>query len=348
VQVVIAAERTESPADAALHRFLASRRGGVDAHDAELWAALERAAAGGKRFRPLLLLSVHEALGGTDVAAAAEVAAAMELLHTAFVVHDDVIDGDRTRRGRPNVSGTFADRARRAGGTPARAEHYGDVAGLLAGDLALAGAVRTVALSGASPGTVRRLLDLLERALRISAAGELADVRLSLTGGADLGEILTMEEHKTAVYSFELPLQAGAVLAGADEAVIARLGELGRLLGVAFQLRDDLDGVFGEEAVTGKPALSDLREGKCTPLIAHARTTPWWPELAPYVGDPAIDVAAAARVRELLTAAGSRRFIEDLAASYGEAARAVAEPLDLGADLGGWIAATTAGLARVA
>ncbi|WP_448073874.1 polyprenyl synthetase family protein [Georgenia yuyongxinii] len=326
--------------DATLRRFFAERHE-PGRHDAELWAALERATEGGKRFRPLLLMSVHEALGGADVEVAAEVAAAMELLHTAFVVHDDVIDGDRVRRGRPNVSGTFAARAEAAGVAPGRAAGYGDAAGILAGDLALAGAVRLVAGCGAAPGVVPRLLDLLEHALRVSAAGELADVRLSLdTRAADLGTILTMEEHKTAVYSFELPMRAGAVLAGADAATCDRLGELGRLLGVAFQLRDDLDGVFGEEAVTGKSALSDLRAGKCTPLVAHARTTPWWPQIAPFVGDPALDEPAAARVRELLEACGSRQFIEDLAAGYAEAARSVADAVGLAPRLQVWLAAT--------
>jgi geranylgeranyl diphosphate synthase, type II len=323
-----------------LRRFFAERRE-TNRHDAELWDALELATEGGKRFRPLLLVSVHEALGGTDVEVAAEVAAAMELLHTAFVVHDDVIDGDRVRRGRPNVSGTFAARAEAAGVDPARAAGYGDAAGILAGDLALAGAVRLVAGCGAAPDVVTRLLDLLEHALRVSAAGELADVRLSLgTDGADLGTILTMEEHKTAVYSFELPMRAGAVLAGADAATCDRLGELGRLLGVAFQLRDDLDGVFGEEAVTGKSALSDLRAGKCTPLVAHARTTPWWPQIAPFVGDPTLGEPEAARVRELLDECGSRVFIEDLAAGYAEAARSVADAVGLEPGLQVWLAAT--------
>src|SRR5699024_1219415 len=131
-----------------------------------------------------------------------------ELLHTAFVIHDDVIDGDDVRRGRPNVSGTFQARARNTGVSPARARLYGEAAGILAGDLALAGAVREVALCGARPQVVVRLLDLLEEVLHRSAVGELADVRVSLTPDASMTEVLDVAECKTAAYSFELPLRA--------------------------------------------------------------------------------------------------------------------------------------------
>lgn len=330
-----------SRTDAQLRHFFDHGR----VHDrdaAALWTTLERATEGGKRFRPRLLLAVHDALGGGAPAAAQAVGAAVELLHTAFVIHDDVIDGDRVRRGRPNVSGTFEALARSDGATAARAARYGDAAGILAGDLALAGAVRLVARCGAPPATVADLLDLFDDALRLSAAGELADVRWSLgTGAPDLATILTMEEHKTAVYSFVLPLRAGALLAGADDVTGERLAEVGRLLGIAFQLRDDLDGVFGDEAVTGKSVLSDLREGKSTPLVAHARTTPWWDRIAPYLGDPDLGEHDAARVRALLEECGSRRFIEDLAADYGETALEAAEALGLGAALAPWLAVTS-------
>ncbi|UNX54840.1 polyprenyl synthetase family protein [Georgenia sp. TF02-10] len=338
---------TTSP-DVALHRFLrAGQRRAVDRHDAELWAALARAADGGKRLRPALVMSAHEAFGGTDPEAAAQVAAAMELLHTAFVVHDDLIDGDDVRRGRPNVAGTFTRQARRAGATPDRAERYGAAAAVLAGDLALAGAVRTVALCGAPPAVVRRLLDLVDHAVRVSAAGELADVRHGLgPDPASLAEALTTAERKTSVYSFALPLQAGAVLAHAPDAAVAALGELGRLLGVAFQLRDDLDGVFGTPAETGKSVLSDLREGKCTPLVAHASTTGVWPELRPYLGDERIDDAGAARVRELLTACGARAFVENLAAGHCRAARRLADELGLAPGLRAHVHALTDSLTR--
>ena len=294
----------------------------LDEHDHALWECLGDMADGGKRFRPALLLHLHDALGGREHAAAAAVADAVELLHTAFVIHDDVIDGDEVRRGRPNVAGTFAGHAVDAGVPAARARRYGESAGILAGDLALAGAVRTVALCGAPPHVVARLLDLLEEVLHRSAAGELADVRASLLPGATLADALDVAEWKTAAYSFELPMQAAAVLAGSDEETTATLGAVGRCLGVAFQLQDDLDGVFGTAARTGKDPLGDLREGKATALVTIARTTRRWEEIAPWVGDPGLTEDGARRARELLVASGARRAVETLVADLRRAATA--------------------------
>src|SRR5699024_9227388 len=208
---------TPSPADEVLARFFAAGQqySAVPGHG-QLWSALADATSGGKAFRPELFHSVYLGLGGTDQVIAANVAAALELLHTALVVHDDVIDGDTIRRGRPNVAGTFAATARARGHREARARHFGDTAAILAGDLALVGAVRTLAGSGADPATTTRMLDLLDEAVHVSAAGELTDVRLSMEGCADVAEAITMAYHKTAVYSFGLPLRLAAVLSGQE------------------------------------------------------------------------------------------------------------------------------------
>ncbi|WP_122816666.1 polyprenyl synthetase family protein [Nocardioides pantholopis] len=310
--------------------------GGADG--AVLAAALLEAGRGGKRFRPALLARTHELLGGDPAdPAVAMVAEAVELLHTAFVVHDDVIDGDDVRRGRPSVPGAFRTEATALGARRADAATYAVAGGVLVGDLALVGALRAVATAPAPPHVARRLLDLVDHALRISAAGELADVRFSMgVAEPSLAEALRMAEHKTAVYSFGLPLQAGAVLAGADDELVAGLGEVGRQLGLAYQLHDDLQGVFGDPARTGKSVLSDLREGKRTPLVVHARATSAWPVLRRHLGDPELTAAGAARVRDALEAGGSRAYVEDLAAGY--LAAATAEATDLGLpELVGWL-----------
>lgn len=304
-----------------------------------LWRSLVVATEGGKQFRPALFVVGYQAWGGNDAAAAAAVGAAIELLHTAFVVHDDVIDGDDVRRGRLNVSGTHAAEAVSRGVSPDRARQYGTAAGILAGDLALAGALRTVATCPADAVTVRRLLDLFDGVLHATASGELADVRMSL--GAEtptVTEALLMAERKTGEYSFALPLQAAAVLAGAPTQVIETAGTVGRALGTAYQLMDDLHGVFGDPTATGKSTLSDLRSGKSTPLVAHARTTEAWPAMAPYVGLSTITEAQADLVRTQLTASGSRRFVEDLVADHVDRAVTRAQEAGLPDDLVTWIA----------
>jgi geranylgeranyl diphosphate synthase, type II len=316
-----------------LDRFVADgvcRSHRYDEEYRRLWLALADATRSGKRFRPALVLAAYDAYGGRDGEVAVRVAAAVELLHTALLVHDDVIDGDLVRRGSLNVSGTFVERAAARGATEQEQATFGVAAGVLAGDLALLGASHGIATCGADARTTRRLLDLLADAVHASAAGELADVALSIARHRDrdvgsLADVITVEEHKTAVYSFQLPLQSGAVLAGAPDRAVEGLGEVGRLAGIGFQLVDDLHGVFGDESRTGKSTLSDLREGKTTPLIAHARSTSAWPQIDPHLGDRTLDEERAQVVRGLLVDCGSRDFVERLADSYVTASLRVAE-----------------------
>ncbi len=336
---------TPPTTDETLGRLLdegGARAAETDPEHARLWSALAAATEGGKRFRPALVVTTHDALGGNRSAAAVTVGAAVELLHTAFVIHDDVIDGDDTRRGRLNVSGSFHAHALDYGAAPEDATVYGRTAGILAGDLALAAAIRAVATCGAPGAVVGRLLDLFDSALHTTAAGELADVRLSLNvDTASLAESLTMAEQKTSAYSFALPLQAGAVLAGADEATVVRLGEAGRVLGIAFQLFDDVLGVFGNPSRTGKSATSDLRTKKQTPLLAHARSTSQWSQINTYLGRVLNDTELD-EVRHLLTACGSRRFVEELADTHLAGARSALEHLGVPCELVDMVTTQTA------
>ena len=319
-------------------RSAIERSAGYGADYTELWSSLQRASQGGKRFRPALLTGIYQHLGGTDAALACTVAAAVELLHTAFVVHDDVIDHDELRRGRPNVTGTFAQGVRIAGGSADRAATFGAAAGILAGDLALIGAHRLVASSTAVPATREELLTLLDHAIYVTAAGELSDVRNSLGPvAASLTEVIEMAANKTAVYSFELPLQAGALLASASGATVEGLGRVGRLVGTAFQLQDDLDGIFGDEAVTGKNPLTDLREGKVTPLVVHASGTAQWPFVSRHLGDGDLTLDQLYAVRAALESSGSRAFIAGLAAEHLSSARRLASQIDLPAGADAWL-----------
>lgn len=241
--------------------------------------AISRAATGGKRFRPALVVASFDAFGGDATASTAlyPVAAAFELLHTAFVVHDDVIDHDTVRRGIPNVSGEFRARARERGADDAGAALLGDAAGILAGDLLLHEAGRLIALADVDAARRAALLDVIDDAIYVSAAGELADVEHAVEEDcAASDELLSAAHDKTAVYSFTAPLCAGALLAGASDDALAALHRAGGRLGLAFQLADDLIGAFGSEAQAGRESGGDLREAKRTPLIAFARESESW------------------------------------------------------------------------
>jgi geranylgeranyl diphosphate synthase type II len=317
--------------DAVLARFFSlakNRAAAFGPQYVQLWETLEQNTTGGKRFRPRMVMCAYEALGGEDLEAAAYVGAAFELLHTALIVHDDVIDHDFMRRGAPNISGKYRDLAAAAGSDERQAEHSGISAAVIAGDLALFNAYRLIDRSGVGDSTRGRLLEVMDDALFASAAGELIDVDFQLAVEIPrVDDILTMERLKTAVYSFECPLQAGAILAGASEEVVTTLGEFGREIGIAYQIVDDLLGVFGIEAETGKTTIGDLREGKRTVLIAYATSTREWADVDALIGNPELTEEQAATVRSLLTDCGAKAFAEGLARYYANRALArLAEP----------------------
>jgi len=275
-----------------------------------------------------MVFAAYQSLGGDDFEAAAYVGAAFELLHTALIVHDDVIDHDFVRRGVANISGAYRDLALDKGNPTDVAEHAGVSAAVIAGDLALFNSYRLIDKSGVADDVRARLLEVMDEALFASAAGELIDIDFSIDPGMPhVDDILLMERLKTAVYSFECPLQAGAILAGAHDDIVATLGEFGREIGIAYQLVDDLLGVFGSEAETGKTTLGDLREGKRTVMISYATTTADWQSIAPLIGKSDLTEAEASFVREVLVSCGAKGFAEGLARYYGNRAVArLAEP----------------------
>ncbi len=315
--------------DARLAEFFDERKGLAHRYGPQypgLWEAARRASDGGKRFRPLLVKRTHDELGGDNHRAAIEVAAAFELLHTAFLLHDDLIDHDDLRRGLPNLAGGESRRARAAGLAQGDAAHWGEASAILAGDLLIHFAQSLVAKLDLPHPQRLALLELFDESVFVTAAGELADVALSAgLQPAGLPQVLDMSSHKTASYSFCGPLRAGAILAGADTETLDLLGDYGSLVGVAFQLRDDLLGVFGDEATTGKSALNDLRENKITPLVAYARSTSSWSSVEHLLGKPDLTHQEADLLRGMLELCGARSYVEDLIAAHvGDACGIVA------------------------
>lgn len=286
-------------------------------HYAELWRTMRTAISGGKRVRPRLLLScyaelTHSSSTTADDDSAIQLAVAIELLHTALLAHDDIIDGDDERRGAPNLVGSFRTAGRSAGLGEQQAGRWGETAGLLAGDLLLTAALRMSVLPRLDARRAERIAELLDESIFRAAAGELADVAyasaLTTPSAADIRDMMA---DKTAHYSLELPLRAAAVLADAGLEIEERLGAVGRSLGILFQMQDDLLGVFGDPDETGKSASGDLREGKQTLLAAFARDTPEWRVVAHRFGDPGLDDAGAEALRHALEASGARASFEE-------------------------------------
>lgn len=311
--------------------FFDNKRSAAEAYGADfaqLWNIASRHVQGGKLLRPLLVLDAFDALtapsgaeGESQPAAEGQsqsrdsvvtIAAAVEVLHFAFLLHDDVIDGDVMRRGRANLIGELtAYAANRTPGTGA--SHWAQTGGILIGDLLLAATHQVFARVDVDTATRIRLLDLLEHTILETTAGEFADVGLSHgVVETDLGSVLAMTKHKTASYTFELPLRAAVILAGGSEELEESLRAAGNHLGLAYQLQDDLLSTFGDSAVHGKDPFSDLREGKHTAIMSYARMTSAWPSIEVAFDDGDLSAQTAQHLRKLLVECGAERFVQGL------------------------------------
>lgn len=311
--------RVDATIDASLDR-LRQRAAALGAAPAALAEAAASAAEHGKRLRPALVIAAYRAFAddprGADAApppAVLQVAAAYELLHTGFVVHDDLIDRDLERRGSLNVGGRFRQRARVFGASADSAAEVGDAAAVLAGDLLLFEATRLMATAPVGDAARDDLFALLDDAILVSATGELADVENAARADVPATEELLGAAHdKTATYSFEAPLVAGAILAGAPAGARAALAGAGADLGLAFQLVDDLIGTFGTRRQAGREPGADLRENKRTPLIGLARRTGSWPQVSSALALAHTGPIAVRRAQQELEASGARDDLEAL------------------------------------
>ena len=232
------------------------------------------AVSGGKRFRAAFCYWGFHAVddSGRDEDSLVRAAAALELLHASALVHDDYMDASDTRRGRPATHKAFEARHRKHGwdGDP---EQYGAAAAILLGDLLLSWSDELLRTCGFDPVVVSTALDYFDTTRSEVIAGQFLDVSAQARGEADVDVAMRVLRYKSAKYSIERPLHVGAALAGAAEDTFTALSRFGLPLGEAFQLRDDLLGVFGDPEVTGKPAGDDLSEGKRTVLVALALDT---------------------------------------------------------------------------
>ena len=218
---------------------------------------------GGKRIRPYLTMIGYGAADEKIL----PIAAAQELIHTAMLMHDDVIDQDDVRHGVKNMNGIYNE-AYKSYIAPLYVRHYGNSAAMLAGDVIISEAYRAILDSSFSDAVKRRAAEQMHTSIYEVVGGELLDVEAAFVSDATF-DPLQIYRYKTASYSFIGPLLSGAYCAGADDETIDALRHFGAAIGIAYQIQDDLLGVFGDEAVTGKSTLTDLREGKYTLLVHH-------------------------------------------------------------------------------
>ncbi len=322
-----------------LDTFIRTQRAATDelGREAALFAdAAAAALTGGKRLRGRFCIAgwraVAEASGRSaapadDVVAAA---AALEIFHAAALVHDDLIDNADTRRGRPAAHRAL-EAAHRAAGWSGDAAAFGRSGAILLGDLLVAWSddLLEEGLAAASPSAAaaaRREYAVMRRDVTIGQFLDVAEESAFRTEPDDrhAERALRVASYKSARYSIQQPLAIGAALAGADADQLAALAAFGHPVGMAFQLRDDVLGVFGDEAETGKPSGGDLREGKRTVLIAYARESLPVPArriVDELVGDPQLEPEQIASLQQTIVDTRALERVETLIDDYAAEAR---------------------------
>jgi geranylgeranyl diphosphate synthase, type I len=316
-----------------LARYLAERRAELPEQARTFARAVDAlsdfALRGGKRLRPTFAWWGWRAAGGEPDGPRAHsvlhAISALELIQACALVHDDIMDASELRRGRPTVHARFRE-AHRAGRWLGDPERFGAAAAILLGDLALAWADDMFAGAGLEPRMWAAARGPWQAMRAEMFAGQYLDVLAQAEGDESEERALSVARLKTAAYTVERPLHLGVAFAGAGPDTVAALTTFGVDIGVAFQLRDDLLGMFGDTEVTGKPAGDDLREGKRTLLMAlgldqatRAGRRADADALRGALGDPDLRPETLTRVRELLTDLGAvdelERRIETLTGS---------------------------------
>lgn len=295
----------------------------IDKRYGELWEAIRTLAlAGGKRLRPYMTVLGYEAYGGDDYESALDMAMAEELLHLALLVHDDIIDKDYVRHGVLNIAGQYRRRYGESRQSAAAVDHFANAAALTAGDLLLAAAHTQVLASGFTDADKLQILKIIERSTFEVGGGQHLDMEAVL-GNLTEVDPLRVARYKTAGYSFAGPLVTGATLAHAPTTDVGRLRQIGYDAGIAFQLADDILGIFGDEAQTGKSTSNDLREGKRTLLAkeAYVRATAAQRKVFDEsFGDARLTAEQAQQLRDIIVDTGALSEVEAMARQYGHQA----------------------------
>ena len=294
---------------------------------------------GGKRIRPTFAWWGWRAAGGAEegeeATAMLRAASSLELLQACALVHDDLIDDSDTRRGNPTVHVRFTD-THRGSGWRGQSRDFGAAAAILLGDLALAWADDLLHSAGLDAAALARALPAWQSMRTELLAGQYLDVLGQARGDESPQAALRIDELKSASYTVQRPLELGAEIGGADKATLDALARFGSAIGVAFQLRDDLLGVFGDPAVTGKPAGDDLREGKRTLLVAEAfehahreGDSAALDVLRSALGNPYLDAEGVEQTRQVLTRLGAVGSVESRIAELKGQAMAALESVEL-------------------
>ncbi len=287
---------------------------------------------GGKRLRPAFAYWGFRGAGGEDSDEIAAAVAALEFFQASALIHDDVMDASDTRRGEPAVHRRF-ERMHASNKWDGDSHAFGAGAAILLGDLCLTWSDELLRRSGLDVPALMRARPVFDLMRTEVIAGQYLDVHAQATADSSLQRASTVARYKSAKYTVERPLLLGAAIADSNPKIKAAYSGYGLPLGEAFQLRDDVLGVFGDPSQTGKPAGDDLREGKRTYLVAAAFVAAdpqTAARLREGLGDPGLTDAGVVELREIIVDTGALARTEERIANLTEASLSALRLVRLG------------------
>lgn len=271
---------------------------------------------GGKRIRAALMFYSYLAHGGKDKDNILKASMSMELSETYLLIHDDIIDNDSLRRGGMTINTSYRQIGENKYHDKCNTRNFGNSVALLAGNIAASMSNEILATSNFKPTDIQRAMLELNRTYIVENYGQMMDMLSQLRDDITKDDVILIHQLKTVPYTFDSPIKIGAILAGADDSELNKLEGYSVPLGTAFQIQDDILGMFGSEEKLGKPVISDLKEGKKTLLILQAmsKATPKQHEtIVINLGNKRTTLNALRDVREVVVATGSLEYSKNLA-----------------------------------
>jgi geranylgeranyl diphosphate synthase type I len=260
----------------------------------------------GKRIRPILFYCGYVIAGGKDKEKILKAAISIEFIHSFLLIHDDIIDQDNFRRGGLSMHHSYRKKYKNKD-----SKHFGISMAIIVGDISYGFGYEILSELDFSSDLKMKAINKMNQIVLNTVAGEAMDVVLSANPNFDDSKIIEMQKYKTAKYTIEGPLHLGAVLAGADDEFLGSISKFAIPLGVAFQIQDDIIGIFGDEKKIGKPVGSDIKEGKKTLLISKAMKAANEKQkniILSVLGNENINLSEIENVRKIIRETGSLEY----------------------------------------
>lgn len=274
--------------------------------------------AGGKRIRPALMYYGYLGAGGKEKNKMLKAAVSIELVHTFLLIHDDIIDRDLERHGKDTVNMRYEKIGKRF--FPTRdPKHFGNSMAIIIGDMMAAIGNQIIFNSGFDEKLIMKALFDLQSIVSYTVVGQVKDLYIEYRNKATEKDVLEMYEYKTAKYTIEGPLHLGAVLGGSDEKILKGISNYSIPIGIAFQIQDDILGIFGNQKKLGKKVGSDIEEGKITLLVVKARERADKEQrkmLEKLLGKRDLNFNDIKNFRNIITETGSLEYAENMARKY--------------------------------